>query len=168
MNKILLLILPLVFSGYASAGHYIDSQQLKLDQDRDKLISMAIEKCPNSKFKTIGERDECRSKYRKLADEKFPLRGSEAYSKLKYSGLSTAQAEQKLIELKKIYDQANMFALKKKPGEISKSDVEAEGWWIQKNILKAARTQGDPWFIQCKKQSYQATVDLCPLGGGGK
>ncbi|MBW5414822.1 MULTISPECIES: hypothetical protein [Pseudomonas] len=163
------LLIPglLLASMNASAGLYIDPQQLKDDQNRDKLLTMAIKKCPNSSFKTIGERDECRAKYRNLADQQFPLRGSKAYSEKKYSGLSKPQAEQQLIELKKIYDQADMFAVKKKPGELTQSDMEAEGWWIQQNILKATRTQGDPWFIECKVQKWKATVDLCPLGKGG-
>ena len=148
------------------AAPKIDPAQLEYDQAWDALITKGITNCPNKAFKTIGDRDKCRQKYFDEADSKYPRRGTKAYSEKNYAGMSEAQAEQKLIELKKIWDGATMFS--KVPGEISRDNLEAEGWWIQKNIFHARLHMSDPWFIQCKKQPYKATVDLCPLGSGGK
>ena len=165
LKNITFIVLALTYANSYAASS-VNSDQLKYDQARDALIEKAIDSCPAKKFKTIGERDKCRQKYLDEADQKYPIRGSDAYSEKNYAGMSEAQAEQKLKELKALWDNAKMFS--KKPGEISKADLESEGWWIQKNIFHARLHMSEPWFIQCKKQPYKATVDLCPLGSGGK
>ncbi|WP_313480001.1 hypothetical protein [Stutzerimonas kunmingensis] len=166
--KTIYLALMLGVAGQATAaGVYIDEAQKKSDKARTELIREGIRACGKQKFKTVGDREACQDKYFEEATAKYPARGSDAYAQKHYAGLSKPAAEQKLIELKAIYDQTTAL-LEKHPGQVTRRAVEAEGWWIQKNVLGASRTQTTPWFIECSKQKWQATVDHCPLGSGGK
>ena len=99
-----------------------------------------------------------------------PDRGA-LYAEKNYKGLSKAQAEGKLISLQKEYDKApkgTYFKASKKADAVDRISIMNEGWWIQKNILGARQTQGDPWFMECKKGARSLnTVVRCPLGKGG-
>lgn len=164
MKKLFGILLALPLASQAAA--YIDPAALKDDAARRDLIQQGIKNCPRGKFPTVGDREACQRPYQEKAQQLYPRRGTEAYAQKNYSGLSKAQAEQKLIELQKIAQQAGTI-MSTKPGEISRKDVEVEGWWIQRNILKATPTATAPWFIECKKQAWSATVDHCQLGSGG-
>lgn len=163
--KPLLIAGLLLASVNASADTYIDANQAAQDNAKRELIRKAIDICAKQKLHTVGEKEACRKKYIDEAKEKYPTRGTDEYSEKYYSNLTRAQAEQKLIELEKIWNKAGFTATQ--PGEIGRVEAENEGWWIQTHILKASPTQGDPWFIECKIQKWKATVDLCPLGKGG-
>lgn len=168
IGKLVVISLMLHVAGQASAADiYIDEAQKVLDKARTELIREGIKACGAKQFSTVGERDACKREYFDEAKSKYPRRGTEAYSKKHYAGLSREAAEQKLIELKSIYDRTT--ALKAKhPGQITRRDVEIEGWWIQTNVLNASATQTTPWFIECSKQAWKATVDHCELGSRGK
>lgn len=167
MKAIYLSLMLSVAGQAAAAGVYIDESQKQADKARAELISKGIKVCGQKKFKTVGEADACKDKYFEEAKAKYPRRGTEAYALKNYAGLSRAAAEQKLIELKSIYDKTTVLKAKH-PGQVSRRDAEVEGWWIQTNVLGASATQTTPWFIECSKQEWQATVDHCPLGSGGK
>lgn len=167
-TKPAMLVLMLLVGGQATAaGVYIDSVQKQADMARRELVREGIRACGQQKFKTVGDREACQDKYFNEAKAKYPARGSDAYSQKHYSGLSKAAAEQKLIELKAIYDQTTAL-LEKHPGQVTRRAVESEGWWIQMNVLGASPTQTTPWFIECSKQKWKATVDHCALGSGGQ
>jgi len=164
MKKLLGLVLLLPLASHAAS--YIDPAALKDDAARRALIQQGIKNCPRGKFPTVGDREACQRPYQEKAQQQYPRRGTEAYAQKHYSGMSRAQAEQKLIELQKIAQKAGTI-MSTKPGEISRKDAEVEGWWIQRNVLKATPTSTSPWFIECKKQAWAATVDQCRLGSGG-
>ena len=166
MNTKILLLATAFFALSAQAAHYVDPAQVRYDESRDKIYQKAFDNCSPKSFKTVRDLEKCRRQYFDEANEKFPVRGTDEYSEKFYSKLTKEQAEQKLIELEKIYNQAGMSS--RKPGEISRTEVETEGWWIQKHIFNASFTQTSPFFIECKKQPYKSTVDHCPLGSGGK
>lgn len=164
--KYFIAAFSLLISSLCFAGTYIDSQQLKSDNAKSAASSLADEKCVWKTFKTRGAYDDCRKSYLNKASELNPARGTDAYGEKYYARMSRAQAIQQLTQLQKIYNtSSNLIA--QKSGEISQHDAEVEGWWIQIHVLKATATDGLPWFVECKKQLWKATVDHCPLGSGG-
>ncbi|MDT3723016.1 hypothetical protein [Pseudomonas oryzihabitans] len=165
MKRLFGMLLMLPLASYAAS--YIDQAALKDDSARRALIQQGIKDCPRSKYPTVGDREACLRPYQDKAQQQYPRRGTEAYAQKHYSDMNKAQAEQKLIELQKIAQQAGAI-MSTKPGEISRKDAEVEGWWIQRNVLKATPTATSPWFIECKKQNWSATVDQCRLGSGGE
>lgn len=141
------------------------------DAARSKMIQDGIKICDAKGYKTVGEKDTCVSQYTEKANGLYPARGSEAYSRKHYAGLSKSTAEGTLQRLQSEWSTAEKggyFSARRKPGVVTKKAVSEEGWWIQVNILGARRSQDDPWFIECKSGAKTLNfVRRCPLGKGG-
>lgn len=160
MKNVIVLVLALMSSAAFAASDAAHLQQMQ----------EATKACKAKGFKTVGEQEDCvHAAYVKIKSG-VPDRGA-LYAEKNYKGLSKAQAEGKLISLQKEYDKApkgTYFKASKKAGEVDRISIMNEGWWIQKNILGARQTQGDPWFMECKDGAHSLnTVNRCPLGKGG-
>lgn len=140
------------------------------DAAREKMIQDGIKVCQKKGFATVGERDKCVSEFTAKANERYPARGSEAYAKKHYAGISKAQAEAALIELRKEWEAAPRggYFSARRTGPASKKAIAEEGWWIQTSILGVRQSQDDPWFMECKGYQTANIVRRCPLGKGGE
>lgn len=163
--KIFSLIFVMLLSTSASAvERYIDKAQESYDMKRAEYFKTARSSC--SHLKTVGERRTCERKITDKADEKYPPRGSSAYSKKNYSGMSKEQAVAKLIELKGIYEKAHGGS-KAYPGELTKNAVEAEASWIQENIFgRRTLSSSLSFYLPCEKQLAGSPIrKYCEIGG---
>lgn len=133
MKKVVLAFILSGFSIAASAAGYIDAATAKADKSRKAFIKSELVKQCGKKASYS-----CEGKVLDAANDKFPLRGSKAYSEANYKKLSKPMAALKLRELGVAYNKASAFS-NNKDGEVKKSDLEAEGWWIVKNVLKIDR-----------------------------
>lgn len=133
MKKIALALILGGVSIAVNAAPYIDAATAKTDKSRKAFIkSEMIKQCGKKASYS------CEGKVLDTANAKFPLRGSKAYSELNYKKLSKAEAAAKLRELGVAYNKASAFS-DNKDGEVKKSDLESEGWWIVKNVLRIDR-----------------------------
>lgn len=160
MKNAIVLILALMSTAVFAAS----------DADRSQQLQAATKACKAKGFKTLGEQQDCvHNAYQKINSD-VAQRG-ELYAAKNYKGLSKAQAETKLISLKKEYESApkgTYFKSGKAAGDVDRRTIMNEGWWIQTHILGARQTQGDPWFMECKEGARTLNVvRRCPLGKGG-
>lgn len=140
------------------------------DAARTKMIQDGIKICDAKGFKTVGEIDACVSGYTEKANGLYPARGSDAYSRKHYAGLSKSAAESALQRLKGEWataEKGGYFSARRKPGVVTKKALADEGWWIQVNVLGARQSQDDPWFIECQGAKSAGVLRRCPLGKGG-
>lgn len=142
MKKIILAILISGVSLSAIGAPYIDAATKKADIQRKDFIKKET-------IKVCGKKSSysCESKVFDSANKKYPMRGSSEFSKDNYAKLSKSQAASKLNELGAAYNKAEPFS-NKMEGEVTQPQLEREGWWIVKNILKIDRYQYQlvkPW-----------------------
>lgn len=143
------------------------------DEARKEIIDEGFAVCKTKKFKTVGEREACHDVYFEKARQLYPRRGTNAYSKKHYGGISKAEAKVKLLKLQSEYEESEKKgeiycrACSKRPaGYVAQEEIIDEGWWIQKNILGARSLNvGLPFFIECDDgHSPTGHVKVCPLG----
>lgn len=163
-----MLVVSILVMSSASA----DALQKKYDDARIALLKKGNADCNSSAarkiYKTIGAREKCFDKYRIEMNERFPLRGSDAYSEKNYAKLTRRDAETKLVELEAISKTAK-YSTNSKSGEVSRFSLEREGQWIQKHVLKSKVLLNHPWYIDCSRQDANTSfVKVCPLGKGGE
>ncbi|NWA64063.1 hypothetical protein HX773_24505 [Pantoea sp. B9002] len=133
MKKIALAILISSVSFGAFSAPYIDASTKKTDtQRKDYIKKETVKNCGGKASYS------CESKVFDAANKKFPMRGSAEFSKENYAKLSKSQATSKLNELGVAYNKAEPFS-NKKEGEVTQPQLEREGWWIVKNVLKIDR-----------------------------
>lgn len=159
--KAALILVLCIMSGSAYAAS---------DTDRSHQLQDATKACKAKGFRTLGEQQDCiHNAYVKIKSD-VSERG-ERYAAKNYKGLSKSQAESKLMALQKEYKSApksGFFNSSRKDSQVDQLTILNEGWWIQKNILGARQTQGDPWFMECKEGARTLNVvRRCPLGKGG-
>lgn len=133
MKRLLIALLVSGFSLSVSAAPYIDASTKKTDLDRKAFIKTELVKVCGKKASYS-----CETKVLDAANKKFPRRGTNEYSSENYKNLSKAAAADKLRELGKASEQAEPFA-SKVDGQVTKPQLEREGWWIVKNVLKVDR-----------------------------
>lgn len=133
MKKLFIAFVISSISFCASAAPYIDATTKKADHERKAFIK-------SQTVKVCGKKSSyaCESKVLDEANKKYPLRGSNDYSVANYKSLSKAAAADKLRELGQAYNEAKPFATKDE-GQVTQQQLEREGWWIVKNVLKVDR-----------------------------
>jgi len=162
----------IAFLGLFSASVWADDAQTKQDDiARTQLIQNGIKACGNKGFKTLGEKDQCIAEFTDKANDRYPVRGSDSYSRKHYAGMSKAKAEATLQQLQREWESAprgGFYSARRQPGVVSKKAIAEEGWWIQVNVLGAQQSQDDPWFIECNDFKTANILRRCPLGKGGE
>lgn len=162
--KILTLTVTVIIAQPVLAANYIDSDYKAYQAKRNQVLSK-LKNCNSKQYKTVADVNSCRTKIIDEANQKYPARGTDAYSEKHYAKLTKEQANNKIIELKKIYDTAKVSTISRKPGELLKKDVTIEAAWIQENILGRKRTTDVNVFaIPCKGQEGKRIQQLCVAG----
>lgn len=173
MKRLLLLII-LAFEASHAWAEYVDAQAIEDHASRLEIIKKGREACKGKDLKTVGEIEACMDEFKDKARKLYPTRGTSEYAEKKYSGLSKDEAELKLIELQKNYQEAKgglFYRPMRDPGVIPNGVLLEEGWWIQKHVFGIPEAiDGDPWFRECDDAPYvegKTFFKTCPLGKGG-
>ncbi|MGP8747383.1 hypothetical protein [Pseudomonas aeruginosa] len=156
------IVMSLSF-GVAAADRYFEKSQEEYDLKRLEYSKLAAKQCASRK--SVGERESCRQVYIDEANKKYPARGTEAYSKKHYSGISETQAKEQLIKLKRIYDVARP-GMRSRPGEITTQQVASEARWIQKNVFgRSTSSDFEAFYFPCEKQLPGSPIKrFCEIG----
>ena len=130
----LIIVSLFLLSASVSAKGYIEAEMI----EREKTIQAHIsKKC--GKIKNAVVEYDCIQKEQRKLKQKYPDRGSPEYAKQAYGHLNDLQAKKKVEELFSNAKQARQVLginERRQPGEVTKSQLEAEAIWIIKNVLK--------------------------------
>lgn len=163
-NYLIIGIASLILSQPVLSKGYVDKDYKNYQTERNKVLAK-LKDCNSKRFKTVGDINTCRQKVIEEANNKYPARGTDAYSQQYYSKLTTEQANNKIIELKKIYDVARVSSISKQPGELLKKEVMTEAAWIQNNILGRKRTTDvNVFVVPCENKTGKYIKKLCIAG----
>lgn len=133
-KKLIIPALIFMMSGFANAAErYIDPIQKKIDEQHKPLIEKYKKTCK------AKNRVSCQIEAAERADEAVPNRGSIAYNKATYSGLSVQDSKARLRQLINLYDRVNGQSSGSWDGKMSKERYESEIRWIMsKNLGQSA------------------------------
>lgn len=155
----------LFVTGQALSAVYVDKDYTTYLNKRDKILSKVNKQCTS---KNRGNYENCRNSIYDEADAKYPKRGLVSYCEKNYSKFTVEQANQKIVELKAIYDKARLATMGLKKGEITKQAAMMEAEWLQSNILNRPTLRGSNAFVvPCQSQGKNLKT-LCEAGTQNK